>query len=58
MKTSVAITLIVVGAILIAIPPVSDYLHESNIVRLLEKPGTVTVHLDATKMSREYRHRI
>lgn len=55
MRPIVAITLILVGAFLIALPPLSDHLHESNIVRLLERPGTTNVRVGVESMSEMYR---
>lgn len=55
MKPTVAITLILVGALFIVTPPISDYMHEQSVVRLLEKPGVNNVNLSIPAMSEMYR---
>ena len=54
MKPAVAITLIIVGAILIALPPISDYLWRADTIRLLQKPGVSNVQLQG-QMGDDYR---
>lgn len=46
MKTAVAITLIVVGALLVVTPAIADVLYQRNIVTLMEKSGVTSVRLD------------
>jgi len=46
MKASVAITLIVMGTLILLAPAVSDYLHQRQAVRLLEHPDVETVRLE------------
>ncbi len=46
MKPSVAITLIIVGGILIALPPIADYLRQSEMAELLAKPEISKVNLE------------
>ncbi len=43
MRSAVAVTLIIAGAILIAIPPLSDYLMQLNVVSLLRDGGHVNL---------------
>jgi len=54
MKSSVAITLIVVGALLVMLPPVSDYLYTAKVAEALSRPGVTSVDLDG-KMGDLYR---
>jgi len=53
MKTPVAVTLIIAGALIIITPAISDYLYERNIVALLTH-GFNSVTLDG-KMGDLYR---
>lgn len=55
MKPVVTITLIIVGALLVVTPPIADYMHERNLVRLLEKPGVNNVNLGEERMGAAYR---
>ena len=45
MKTPVAITLIIIGGLLVMTPALSDYLHQRNVVVLLSAPGDQRVVL-------------
>jgi len=49
MRGAIIITVILVGGLLVAAPLIAEYLtsanHQSNLVRLLEKPGTSSVNL-------------
>jgi hypothetical protein len=54
MKTAIAITLIIVGALLIMTPVLSDHLHESNVVALLSRDSIKQVTLTG-QMSEMYR---
>ena len=54
MKTPVAVTLIIMGALLLMTPAISDYLFQRNLVALLSRPGIETANLDG-KMSDLYR---
>ena len=54
MKSAIAITLIVVGAILIALPPISDYFWRADTIRLLQQPSVSNVHLEG-QMGDDYR---
>jgi hypothetical protein len=54
MKTPVAITLIIVGGMLVAAPIVSDYLERAQIAAVMGKPGVSSVNLQPT-LSSEYR---
>ncbi|HKA06740.1 MAG TPA: hypothetical protein VKD71_05740, partial [Gemmataceae bacterium] len=49
MRGAIVITVVVVGALLVAAPLIAEYLtsanHQANLVRLLEKPGTNSVNL-------------
>ena len=46
MKSAIAITLIIVGALLIMTPVLADYLHESNVVALLSRDNVRQVTLN------------
>ncbi len=46
MKESVAIAGLIIGAFLIVFPPLADYLHELNVVRLLSAENTRQVTLN------------
>jgi hypothetical protein len=54
MKTSVAITLIVVGALLVAAPILSDYSHRAQVAAALNHSATSSVSLQPV-LSEEYR---
>ena len=54
MKTPVAVTLIIMGALIMVTPAISDYLFQLNVVTLLIKTGAANVNLDG-KMSDLYR---
>lgn len=47
MKTPIAVALIIVGAVLVGTPPLSDYLYQRNVVALITdfagKGGSVTL---------------
>jgi hypothetical protein len=48
MKTPIAVTLIVMGALLIMAPPLSDYLSQRNLVAILSRPGITNASLGNT----------
>ena len=54
MKTPVAITLIIVGGLLVAAPIVSDYLQRAQVAETLGKSGVTSVNLEPT-LSSHYR---
>jgi uncharacterized membrane protein YjgN (DUF898 family) len=54
MKTPVAVTLIIIGGLLVMTPALSDYLHQRNLVALMSRPGITSVNLDG-KMGDLYR---
>lgn len=54
MKTPVAITLILVGALLILAPAISDYLYQRNLVEIIGDSNSSRVSLDG-EMSGFYR---
>jgi hypothetical protein len=54
MKTPVAITLIIMGSLLVMTPAVSDYFFQRSLVELMSKPGITSVNLDG-KMTDLYR---
>ncbi|MBN1854541.1 MAG: hypothetical protein JW829_17550 [Pirellulales bacterium] len=55
MKPAFAITLIIIGAFLIALPPISDYFWRADTIRLFQQqPGVSNVHLEG-QMGDEYR---
>ena len=54
MKTPVAITLIIIGALLIMFPDLADCMHQRNLVELLSKTNVTSVNLIG-EMSGEYR---
>ena len=54
MKTPIAITLIIVGALLVMTPVVSDYLYQRSLVEMLSRPSITSVNLDG-KMGDLYR---
>ena len=45
MKPPVAVTLIIMGALLIMVPVQSDYMHQRNVVELLSKTNVTSVNL-------------
>jgi hypothetical protein len=45
MKTPIAVTLIIMGALLIMSPMLLDYFHQRNLVELLSKPGVNNANL-------------
>ena len=55
MKTPIAIVLISLGALLIAIPPLSDWSIRADTVRLLEKNQQITSVVLQGRMSETYR---
>ena len=54
MKTSVAITLIIVGGLLVAAPIASDYLQRAQLLAALGKAGVTSVNLQPI-LSEQYR---
>jgi hypothetical protein len=54
MKTPVAVTLIIMGALLIMVPVQSDYMYQRNVVELLSKSSVTSVNL-LGQMSSQYR---
>ena len=48
MKTSVAVTLIVMGTLIILAPPASDYLHQRQLSSLIARPEVSEVRLPGT----------
>ncbi len=54
MKTPIAITLIIMGALLVMTPVISDYLYERNVVELFNRAGATSASL-AGFMSEQYR---
>ena len=54
MKTSIAITLIVTGVLLVMTPALSDYWYQRNVVALLSQPAVNRVTLEG-KMEDTYR---
>jgi hypothetical protein len=54
MKPAIAITLIVVGGVIVVSPLAAEFAlkaeHQSNLVRLLEKPGVKNVALEHNEM--------
>jgi hypothetical protein len=54
MKTPVAVTLIIMGALLVMTPALSDCLYQRNLVALMSHPGITSVNLDG-KMDDLYR---
>ena len=45
MKTPVAVALIIMGALLIMVPALADYMHQRNVVELLSKTNVTSVNL-------------
>lgn len=54
MKTPIAVTLIIAGALLIITPAISDYFYQRNIVALMDRSGVTSISLAGT-MSQIYR---
>jgi len=54
MKTPIAVTLIIMGALLVMTPVVADYFYQQNIVALMARSGVSGVTL-AGQMSEFYR---
>jgi len=54
MKTPVAVTLIIMGGLLVMTPALSDYLYQRSLVALMSQPGITSVNLDG-KMGDLYR---
>ncbi|HEY1663901.1 MAG TPA: hypothetical protein VGI03_15900 [Verrucomicrobiae bacterium] len=54
MKTPIAVTLIIVGGLLVMTPALSDYFYQRNVVALMSHPGITSVNLDG-KMGDLYR---
>jgi hypothetical protein len=54
MKTLVAVTLIIMGSLIVITPVISDYLFQLNVVTLLIKTGAPTATLEG-RMSDLYR---
>jgi hypothetical protein len=45
MKTPIAVTLIIMGALLVMTPALSDYLYQRNVVALMDRQGSISVTL-------------
>ena len=54
MKTPIAVTLIIMGALLVMTPALADYLYQRNVVALLARSGVNSVTL-AGQMGDLYR---
>ena len=54
MKTPIAVTLIIMGALLVMTPALADFLYQLNVVALMTKSGVTSVTL-AGQMSELYR---
>ena len=54
MKTPIAVTLIIMGALLVITPAISDFLYQRNVVELMTRPGVTQVTL-LGQMSNWYR---
>lgn len=54
MKTPVIIALLVLGSLLIGLPPISDQVHTAQVASLLARTETQSVRLEG-RMSEEYR---
>jgi len=54
MKTTVAVTLIITGTLIVLAPVVSDHWFQQNLVALMSRPGITSVNLDG-KMGDLYR---
>jgi len=54
MKTPIAITLIIMGGLLVVTPALADYLHQLNVVAIMSRSGITSVTLTG-QMSELYR---
>lgn len=54
MKAPIAVTLIIMGALLVMTPVLADFLYQRNVVALMAKSGVTSVTL-AGQMSELYR---
>jgi len=54
MKTPIAVTLIIMGAVLVMTPALADFLYQRNVIALLAKSGVTSVTL-VGQMSDTYR---
>jgi len=54
MKTPIAVTLIIMGALLVMTPAIADFLYQRNVVAVLARSGVTGVTL-AGQMSELYR---
>src|SRR4051812_39981166 len=54
MKTPVAVTLIITGALLVMTPAIADYCYQQHLVTLMSHPGVTSVNLDG-KLGDVYR---
>ncbi|HEX6985362.1 MAG TPA: hypothetical protein VF170_08290 [Planctomycetaceae bacterium] len=54
MRSDFLMALLVCGTLIVALPPISDQMHNRNVVELLSRPNTDTVYLDG-RMSSDYR---
>lgn len=54
MKTPIAVTLIIMGVLLVMTPALADFLYQRNVVALMIKSGVTSVTL-AGQMSELYR---
>ena len=54
MKTPIAVTLIIMGALLVMTPALADFLYQRNVVALMARSGVTSVTL-AGQMSELYR---
>ena len=54
MKTPIAVTLIIMGALLVMTPALADFLYQRNVIALMGKPGVTGATL-AGQMSELYR---
>jgi len=54
MKTPIAITLIIMGALLVMTPAIADFFYQQNVVALMARSGVTGVTL-AGQMSEIYR---
>ena len=54
MKTPIAVTLIIMGALLVMTPVISDFFYQRNVVALMNRSGVTGVTL-AGQMTKFYR---
>jgi hypothetical protein len=54
MKTPIAVTLIIMGALLVMTPALADFLYQRNVLALMARSGVTSVTL-AGQMSELYR---